>query len=290
MPPSGPETPKSPDTLSPAGGSSALEFHPMADIFPLPEEQYFQALAKDITARGLLEDIVLCGGKILDGRCRYRACERTGVAPKFKEYLGDDPLGFVIIRNVHRRHLTRHQRLFAAARAAALPIGSNQNTPGLPIGRAAQVFEVSERSVARAKVVLRHGTVELIQAAESGKVAVSRAVELCGLPPEAQLGAVLELADRKRHPRQKKKPTAVAKENASTVQVADGAPPESSPGGGGCDRRNELDTGPGSADLATEDELAFAWLMTGWDHARNPARIKFIGELIKHWSEWGIDQ
>jgi ParB-like chromosome segregation protein Spo0J len=60
------------------------EFHSLAEIFPVLGEQHLEALAKDVAARGLLDEIVLCDGKILDGRCRYLACERAGVAPKFR--------------------------------------------------------------------------------------------------------------------------------------------------------------------------------------------------------------
>ena len=110
----------------PADPNSTLKSHPVAEIFPIPDEGHLQALANDIAARGLIEEIVLYDGKILDGRCRYLACERAGVAPRFRQYDGNDPLGFVISRNVHRRHLTKNQRVLAAARAATLPVGSNQ--------------------------------------------------------------------------------------------------------------------------------------------------------------------
>ena len=110
-----------------AGAKSTLTFHPRAGIFPVPDERHLQAMANDIAAHGLLDEMVLYEGRILDGRCRYLACERAGVTPKFRDYDGNDPLGFVISRNVHRRHLSKNQRIFAAARAATLPVGSKSN-------------------------------------------------------------------------------------------------------------------------------------------------------------------
>src|ERR1035437_7807511 len=103
-------------TPVPASVYSPLSFHPIAEIFAVLDDDGLQALANDIAQHGLLDEIVLYEGEILDGRCRYLACDRVGVAPKFHDYVGDDPLGLVISRNVHRRHLTTIQRTFAAAR------------------------------------------------------------------------------------------------------------------------------------------------------------------------------
>jgi hypothetical protein len=82
-----------------------LEFHPLADIFPLLGEDELEDLAKDIKANGLQEPIVLYEGKILDGRNRYRGCELVGVEPRFETYEGDNPRAYVISLNVMRRHL-----------------------------------------------------------------------------------------------------------------------------------------------------------------------------------------
>lgn len=220
----------------PADANSTLGFHPLADIFPIADEAHLQALAKDISACGLLDEIVLHDGKILDGRCRYLACERASVTPRFRQYDGNDPLGFVISRNVHRRHLSKNQRVLAAARAATLPVGSNQSTPGgLPIGRAAKIFEVSERNIARAKAILLQGTTQLVEAVETGKVALSRAADLCKLAQEVQTTKLREIIERKRTPRkQTKKPAAAGNESIegnqsgrpSTSQLTAGAESE----------------------------------------------------------------
>jgi ParB-like chromosome segregation protein Spo0J len=91
-----------------------LPFHPLAEKFPLMEGDDLQKLADDISARGLLHQIVLHEGKILDGRNRYRAAAvaKVTLAPKdFRELpVGTDPKAYVISANLHRRHLTAEQK------------------------------------------------------------------------------------------------------------------------------------------------------------------------------------
>jgi ParB-like chromosome segregation protein Spo0J len=90
--------------------TTALPFHPLADLFPLMEGREFEELVADIKAHGLHECIVLLDEQILDGRNRYRACLEAGVEPTFVPYRGEDPASFVISKNIHRRHLTFGQK------------------------------------------------------------------------------------------------------------------------------------------------------------------------------------
>lgn len=97
------------------------ETHPAADLLPLLAEGELAALASDVKANGLREEIVLHESRILDGRNRYLACERAGVAPRFKEWKGSgSPTAWVLSMNLHRRHLTAGQKADVAERA--LPI------------------------------------------------------------------------------------------------------------------------------------------------------------------------
>ena len=163
---------------------SALEFHPLADIFPLLDGQDFAELVADIKApHGLREPIVMFEGKILDGRNRYRACEAARVEPTFTVYQGDDPVAYVVSLNLRRRHLNESQRAMVAAKLATLKDGQRADlVEGLPIGRASEMLNVGERSVARAREVQEHGAPELIHAVEQGAVSVSAAADVAMLP------------------------------------------------------------------------------------------------------------
>jgi hypothetical protein len=98
------------------------EFHPAAALFPLMDVDgpEFGELVEDIREHGLAHPIVRFEGKILDGRNRLRACQHAGVEPRFEEWNGESPTGYVLSLNLHRRHLTDGQR--AAIAVEALPL------------------------------------------------------------------------------------------------------------------------------------------------------------------------
>ena len=92
-----------------------LEYHPLANLFPLLEGNQFKKLKHDILHNGKLEPIVLFEGKILDGRNRYRACVDLGLEPKTEELESLNAADFVNSKNILRRHLTTSQRSAIAA-------------------------------------------------------------------------------------------------------------------------------------------------------------------------------
>ena len=106
-----------------------IKFHPLCKIFPsLPEEEMSKPVA-DIKANGLKDPITILDGQILDGRNRHIACGISGTEPKYVEYSGDDPIGFVVSANIHRRHLTPIQLAALANTIANMErggTGSNQ--------------------------------------------------------------------------------------------------------------------------------------------------------------------
>src|SRR5262249_52324139 len=140
----------------------------------------------DIAAHGQREPIVMFEDMILDGYNRYRACRQLGIEPTFTVYTGDDPVGFAVSLNLHRRHLNESQRAWVAAKLVTMKRGDNQHSEGMPIGRASDLLNIGGRSVARACEVRDHGVPELGQALARGGVSVSAAAEVASLPESEQ--------------------------------------------------------------------------------------------------------
>lgn len=176
--------------------SDELEFHPIANLFPMMDGEQWKEFKLDIEVEGVLDPVILYEGKILDGRNRYKAAEELGVECRFENYNGEDPLGYVLSHNLHRRHMDTGQRAAVAAKIANLDLGSNQHVTkeaGLikpaseaPVSekKAAELMNVSPDSVKRAKKVIQEATPEVVKALEEGKVTLNAAVKT--LKPEAE--------------------------------------------------------------------------------------------------------
>lgn len=93
-----------------------MRAHPFADKFPLLPEEDLQELTESIRAHGLRQPIVLDeSGRILDGRNRYRACQKAGIKPDYITYTGSDLAEYVIDCNTTRRHMSVGARAMATA-------------------------------------------------------------------------------------------------------------------------------------------------------------------------------
>lgn len=186
------------------GVSPSLPFHPLAELFPLLDGAEFATLVEDIRANGQNEPIVIHKGAILDGRNRYRACQAAGVEPWTTPFTGSDPVAYVISANLRRRHLNESQRAMVAARLANLGHGQRAdqaaarpaNLPVLdgeapippPVAQsgAADMLNVSERSVRAARTVQSEAVPALAKTVEKGEVSVSAAATVAKLPPAVQ--------------------------------------------------------------------------------------------------------
>lgn len=181
--------------------------HNAARLFPLMVGPEFDAFCENIQEEGLSEAVVLYEGAVLDGRNRLQACEKTGIPPRFTNYEGTDPYGYVVSHNLHRRHLGEGQRSMLGAqlkdilaaeakerqRAGGRKGGQAagqvdeasgpQPSPRGPQARdqAARVVNVSGRSVQRAAKVLERGTKELAAAVYAGLVSVDLAAQIADM-------------------------------------------------------------------------------------------------------------
>ncbi|MCS7466543.1 hypothetical protein NZK35_07795 [Stieleria sp. ICT_E10.1] len=94
------------------------EIHSAANLVPMMDLDEMNDLEESISQDGLKEPIVMLDGKVLDGRNRLCACLNVGVEPKFNQLNSDDvpdPVEFVLIKNLIRRHLSKSQLSMIAA-------------------------------------------------------------------------------------------------------------------------------------------------------------------------------
>jgi ParB-like nuclease domain len=99
--------------------------HPVAELFPMLDEDELKLMADDLKNNGQLEPIVIAnidGERVmLDGRNRDRACEIADIMTRWREYGSDDgdyeingaerklkdPAAWILSKNVNRRHQSK---------------------------------------------------------------------------------------------------------------------------------------------------------------------------------------
>jgi hypothetical protein len=161
--------------LDPIAPEIELKPHPLSEPFPRLTGDDFDALFNDIGTRGVLNPVTLFEGMVLDGRGRVAVARQQRIPCPAQEYVGPDPLGFVIAQNVLRQHLTTGQRIMIAARIANMRQGERTDLEPSAHGRkvsqeaAARMLKVGTKSVERGAYILKHGNPEEIEAACQGK-------------------------------------------------------------------------------------------------------------------------
>ena len=164
-----------------------LTRHPLSALWgDMPEDQYREFVA-GIEKRHIRQMIMTLDGTILDGWHRYKACLELGIEPFFAEYTGDDPAGYVISQNAHRRHLTAGQRaqMIVGCREwvkAGHPKKGDKLSPFSTVAEISGEAGVSERTVQRAKSIEEAG---LGDAVRSGEMPASVAVGQARGEPDA---------------------------------------------------------------------------------------------------------
>jgi len=91
-----------------------MKVHPVAELFPMLDRREFEELVESIKTDGLLHPCVKQGDVLLDGRNRLEACQAAGIEPRFIDYEGSSPVGFIIAVNLKRRNLDKGQKIALA--------------------------------------------------------------------------------------------------------------------------------------------------------------------------------
>src|SRR5262245_56248696 len=159
-------------------GRRMIQFHPIANIFPLMEGKEFDDFKQSIKDNGLRDPIILYEGKILDGRNRYRACMFMNVEIQTEQFNGrGDPVDFVLDRNLHRRHLSEGERAMAVTKAKMNTWGGKQDRhidlALMSNDEAAKLAKVSSCTISNAREIHAHGTPEEINAVSNGTMAIT---------------------------------------------------------------------------------------------------------------------
>lgn len=232
-----------------------LQIHPIAEVFPMLDEDAFQQLCSDIAEHGLQRQIVTWRGELIDGRNRMRALIALGLDPgEYCRALADDadPVSYALSANLHRRHLTESQRAMIGQRvkelcskdaSARMVAGKANDDPSAHVRQglqaedpsahvrqgksasfAAEAVSVSPRLIENAERVVSNGVPELGAAVIGGTVSLGAAVEISKLEPEEQAEVlaegpefVKEVAAEKRKERRKERTEAKAEVQAAHV-------------------------------------------------------------------------
>jgi len=96
-----------------------MQFHEVAALFPLMEEDEYKSLVEDIRSHGLHQPIWHYQGQIIDGRNRWRACQELQIEPLLREWDSEGEgegslVAFVVSLNLKRRHLSSSQKAVVA--------------------------------------------------------------------------------------------------------------------------------------------------------------------------------
>jgi hypothetical protein len=162
------------------------QLHPACAAWPVMPEKELLELAHDIEKNQLKETIVtMPDGSLLDGRCRWLACEIVAVTPRTRLFGsetsdGDDPIRFVLSKNKLRRHMSYAEKCFVGDTLANLADGERKSAAASkeaganPITQdeAALALGISRSGTQDARVIREVGGPEVVEEVKTGKRAI----------------------------------------------------------------------------------------------------------------------
>jgi hypothetical protein len=165
------------------------------DLCPALTADEERLLEQSILADGCLHSIVTWANHddtILDGHNRYRLCKKHGrkfATKAIKIDSREEAKAWIIRTQIGRRNLSESQRASLAAKLVNSHAGGDHraNLHGeITAAKAAEEFNVSERSVKAARKVIEEGSKPLQNAVDAGEVPVSAAAVVAELPKAEQ--------------------------------------------------------------------------------------------------------
>lgn len=167
-----------------------LRLHPLCEAFPPMSEPEYESLVESMKSNGYLETdpIIIIDPdpdsdgmvdpvyQVLDGRNRLEAAQDAGVVPIFVEYIGKDPVSFVVSRNTDRRHLSTGQKAAVASGIANMEFGQNQFSKDYSTTRdeAAAMLQTTTKAIQRFRFVQNIDT-ELAELIAEGSMTLNEA-------------------------------------------------------------------------------------------------------------------
>jgi ParB-like chromosome segregation protein Spo0J len=159
------------------GWLGGMRVHPLADIFPMLDDDELADLAADIKENGLLHPIVrtVDGETLVDGRNRLKACYLAEVDPVFEDRIAseDEAKALIFSGNITRRHLTKSQQAMAAAIIHPEAKRGRGNRDEAVKDEAASPF--TQRLLQQARAILRDAP-ELVPSVLAGSLSIDRAI------------------------------------------------------------------------------------------------------------------
>lgn len=177
-----------------------------ASLCPPLNDDELLLLNSNIRRDGCREPIIIWanhGGIILDGHHRYKICKKYGLSYKTKALnfsTREECMRWIICNQLGRRNLSESQRSMLGAKLVTAARGGDRdgksdsaNLPNrneITQSEAADIVNVSTRSVTAAAKVLEEGDKSLVKAVEADEITVSVAAAVAELPPAQQKAAV----------------------------------------------------------------------------------------------------
>ena len=167
--------------------------HEIATWFPELSPDAFATLNATVEKNGIQNPITIHEGKLLDGRQRARAAQAKGLPiPARQLPEGIDPIDYVVMQNVERRHLNSGQLAMLAIRLTDRKRVTNGSVSTSAKDNA-ELVGTSTRSAKRARRVMDNSPPEIAEAVSRGTIELADAERQCERPAEEQRQALKQV-------------------------------------------------------------------------------------------------